>query len=309
MVMLKVVTYVSGKSGSRAGGGVAMRRAVAVYAGAVMFLASFAARADEISRGWTRWHEAAVHWDVAGMAALCANDVTLLPPGQAAISGREAVAAWLKLAPLPTRELFQGQFQPTNVREEGRLGIETGIVLFRELRANYVAIWDEQDSPSRLWRLIWNDADGLSIPQPPTAAARSSTAPPPLLAVSANPPVALPEPQRLSSGFIEDVSDQLNSRRRRIEKLLRQNKDVTAAENGAVNYLTHQIEAIGWIDLDRFGPDAECDAAFIVAHSGDVKVMDLTIPWMGKDLKNSAEGSGCYRDVMQAYAKLKEAGD
>ncbi len=75
-----------------------------------------------------------------------------------------------------------------------------------------------------------------------------------------------------------------------------------AANEGAVDtdntaYLTALVTELGWIDVERFGPDAANAAFLIVQHSGDLSLMLAALPGIEQDVQAK-------RLDAQAYALL-----
>ena len=65
------------------------------------------------------------------------------------------------------------------------------------------------------------------------------------------------------------------------------------------------IRDIGWINVVRFGVPAACDAAFIVSQSGDLVLMQATVPLIQSDLANSEGGEICALEALKAYEALR----
>lgn len=87
--------------------------------------------------------------DLDGYTAIMADDVVWIPPGQAALDGRDSVRAWLN----PTFQAFAYELTVTGVevRVTGDWAVERGVFTSR-LRPRDGTAWSEH---SGLYFLVW----------------------------------------------------------------------------------------------------------------------------------------------------------
>jgi len=277
-----------------------------------------------------RFAAAQVRRDVPAMMELYADDVVVFPPGEGPVSGKSAVRQWRERALAAAPRIAREQFEMADLEVCGDLAVETGNVSVQEeapgssvaRRTPYITVWKRQNDGS--WKVqkdMWNDGPGAggtasAAATPPPAPAAPSPLPAPASppAVSPPPPLpapppdffAMPDPRRLSDGFVRNIADQLRARAGKIRSLDASNAS-EAEREAAIRRADREIQTlvrdIGWIDVKRFGVATACDAAFIVTRSGDSALIRSAVPKMG-DLQTSAESVACYRGALEAYERL-----
>lgn len=312
-------------------GGLRALAAVALGCAARLVAADESAVRDYIRLAEDRFADAQVRRDVPAMMEVYADDVVVFPPGEGPVSGKAAVTRWrtraLALAPRISRE----QFETASLDVCGDLAVETGSVAIQEEasgapavvnRTPYITVWKRQEDGS--WKVrkdIWNHGPGSSAASGSSARAETAGSEPPLAAPAAaspappSPPpspapppdfIPIPDPRRLSEGFIRNIGDQLRARAGKIRSLEASNASESAREAAirrADRELQTVIRDVGWIDVGRFGVATACNAAFIVEKSGDPALIRAAVPHM-KDLQSNAESVAFYRRALEAYDKL-----
>jgi hypothetical protein len=201
----------------------------------------------------------------------------------------------------PTRE----SFEMTSLDVCGDFAIESG----RAKRTQYLSIWKRQ--PDGVWRIqkdMWNGQESPSeaAAKAPAAAVSSPQSAPPEVIAPVSDTIPIPDPRPLSEGFARGIGDQLRTRAAKI-RLLRTTGGSEDARRAATTRADRELQKIirniGWIDVNRFGVRTSCDAAYIVAESGDPALVRSTVPLM-KDLEQNPEGNGCYQPALEAYRKI-----
>jgi len=316
-----------------------MRLRVGVPAAALILLAGNASLhaaddagvRDAIRVAEERFARAEMAGDVDGMMEIYAEDAVLFPPGEDPIAGKNAATSWMRRRHLPAATISREQFQTSDLDVCADLAVETGTVTRqREAPGNapttigtpYIAVWKRQSDGS--WRIqkdMWSGPgsagstaalptprDDGAAPVPATPAPAASPASPVMPPPMAPPPdfLSIPDPRPLSEGFVRTIGDQLRARAGKI-RALEDARSGEEARRAAIRRADRELQAlirdVGWIDVGRFGVATSCDAAFIVAESGDGILLKSTLPWM-KDLQTNPEGAACYAKALDAYGKL-----
>lgn len=79
-----------------------------------------------------------------------------------------------------------------------------------------------------------------------------------------------------------------------IRKAYPRSEKVEAVEAENARFLRDLVRQIGWIDVERFGMDASCDAAIIAQHRADLSLMLAALPILERELKGNPEGTQVY---------------
>jgi ketosteroid isomerase-like protein len=271
--------------------------------------------------------------DVPAMMEMYAEDAVVFPPGGEPLSGKPAIMRWMNRLLDSRATVTREEFELQSLDVCGDLAIESGRMAADEeaggaietTRTQYLAIWKRQ--PDGSWKIQKNMWSGRRTPSEPGATKGAiapaspepaPSAPPPASApIPAEPPrvaviappsdaIPIPDPRGLSEGFVRNVADQVRSRVAKIRSLRAGGGSadvIRAAIARADRELRTIIRDVGWIDVARFGVPTSCDAAFIVAESGDAPLLRSTVPLM-KDLEQNPEGNGCYQPALQAYRRI-----
>ena len=104
----------------------------------------------------------------------------------------------------------------------------------------------------------------------------------------------------LTKEKIESIKNELADRIKKDQegrKDKKKMKEMAKVDRNNTKWLKEIIKEIGWIDVDRFGPDASYNAFLIVQHSGDLPLMQESLPQIEKDVRAKKLDS-------QAYALL-----
>lgn len=317
-----------------------LRRGLQALSGVVLagiaplLAADDAAVRDAVRIAQEKFARAEVAGDVAGMMEIYAEDAVLFPPGEDPVSGRIAAAAWMRRRQTAATRISREQFETSSLDVCADLAIETGSVAREReapgsapatTRTAYMTVWKRQgDGSWKIQKDMWNRPGPVvwaagapssradlpapapaSAPAMPAPAAPASPALPPPMAPPAD-FISIPDPRGLSEGFVRTTGDQLRARAgkiRALEAAHASEQDRLTAVRRADRELQSLIRDVGWIDVTRFGVAASCDAAFIVARSGDPALIKSAVPWM-KDLQSNEQGVDCYRIALEAYEKL-----
>ena len=263
--------------------------------------------------------------DAAAILDVLADDVTLFPPGEAPVSGKEDASRWL--ARRPSSSVSHERLKASAVEVCGEYAIESGTAVpeappgagaVTAAGTRYVSIWRRgADDSWKLRQTMWTRfssagarsaeaAAPVPAPLPATAAPPAAVQPvPPIPPPPPSDYLPIPDPRSLSDGFVRTIADQLRGRVSKIRSLQGAGGgDAARAEIAkADRELQALIRDVGWIDVGRFGVRASCNAAFIVSVSGDPLLIRSTVPRMG-DLQSNAEGEACYVAAYEAYRKL-----
>ena len=261
--------------------------------------------------------------DASAIREALADDVTLLPPGEPPLSGREEASRWL--ARRPSDSVSHERLKASGIDVCGDYAIESGAALPESCRTGtvssaetrYVSIWRRgADDSWKLRQTIWTRFSVASArstgpvdaaPIPPAAAPPAAAQPvPPIPPPPPSDYLPIPDPRSLSDGFVRTIADQLRGRVAKIRSLQGAAGSADAAR-AAIAKADRELQAVirdvGWIDVSRFGVRASCDAAFIVSVSGDPLLIRSTVSRMG-DLQSNSEGEACYVGAYEAYRKL-----
>lgn len=72
---------------------------------------------------------------------------------------------------------------------------------------------------------------------------------------------------------------------------------MAGVDSDNLGYIRALVSEVGWIDVDRFGPQASTSAFLLVQHSGDPRLMMAVLPLIEKDARR-------YPDYAQPYTLL-----
>ena len=288
--------------------------------------------AEVIRRADDAFARADAAGDVSAAMEAYAEDVVFFPSGGGAVYGRTALRRWFERR-ASARRGAREQVETASLDACGDLAVETGAIAVEDtsggaaLRTPRFAVWKRQANGA--WKIekeMWGGS-GPAVP-PAALAASPAGAPPPSSAAASMPPapaaapaaavevpeptrlapptdvVPIPDPRGLSDGYVRTVGDRLRSRAAKIRALEPKGGEaLRAAISRADRDLQSVIRDVGWVDVGRFGVAVSCDAAFIVAQSGDAALIRSAVPWM-KDLETNPEGAACYQPALEAYRKL-----
>jgi hypothetical protein len=106
-------------------------------------------------------------------------------------------------------------------------------------------------------------------------------------------PFPLPPLQPVPAEKVKEISQELTSRVKHDQEVLRKIEDkntrlTMAAENG--RYLREVVGRYGWIDIPRFGKAAAAAAVIIVKHADDVPLMQSAMPIVERDARENGGG-------------------
>ncbi len=255
--------------------------------------------------------------DVAAMAKIYAPDAEIDPPGEPPVFGRESVRIRLRRFREARPPIERERFDAASLDVCEDLAVESGtwsadermsdgtVTTTRGLR---LAVWKRQAEGS--WRIrqeMWGgeSPSRSALPAAPIAVSPAPSSAPAATAAEApsGETLSIPEPRSLSDGFVRAVADQLRSRAAKIRALESSEEARRVAVARADRELRKIVRDVGWIDVERFGTAASCDAAFIVAASGDPAFIRATVPLM-QDLRTNRASSGCYQPAIDAYEKI-----
>jgi len=281
--------------------------------------AAFAAPPDDDVAGALRraeekaWQSAATG-SFAAWAALYADDVEIDTPGVPPVRGRDAAVARLTRR---GRKEAEGEAKRFDVA--GDRAVETALGSATEggaLSSIRVVFWERQaDGAWKIRReIVAGDApaaagEGRADSPPSSAPEAPARAVSPGKAAGVSSPaeevLAIPDARSLSDGFVRTVGEQLRSRAARIRSADASGSPEArrAAVDRADRELRKLVRDIGWIDVNRFGTAASCDAALIVAESRDAPLIRAAVPLMN-DLESNPESSGCERAAREALRAL-----
>src|SRR5215472_10916961 len=176
-----------------------------------------------------RFAQAEMRRDVDAMMEMYADDVVLLPPGEAPVMGKAAASAWMNRLRQSKVQITNERFETLELEVCGDLAFERGQVVAdeqvpgkpaRTSRTKYLSLWRRQgDGSWKVSRDIWDPIEEHEV----SAAAAVEAAP---VKVAAAPPppqvnsrIPLPDPQGLSEGMIRTIQDKLHSQANKIRAL------------------------------------------------------------------------------------------
>lgn len=272
--------------------------------------------AGELRRAEEKACQSLATGSLADWSALSTEDVEIDSPGELPARGRDAAVERLSRHGCTERD----RGATTHFDVGGDRAVETGFGPASEggaISSIRVVFWQRQSDGSwRIRREIFaGDASVASRIRPgasessvaPAAPGRGVSAPEPAASASfpAEEVIPIPDPRSLSDGFVRTTAEQLHARASRIRAA--EASGAADARRAAVERADRELRKlvrdIGWIDVDRFGTAASCDAAFIVAASGDAPLIRAAVPLM-KDLESNPESAGCQRAAREAFQGL-----
>ena len=101
------------------------------------------------------------------------------------------------------------------------------------------------------------------------------------------PVIAIPKPRALDAAGVQVISDAFVPRineDQAVRKDPSRSKEMGAVDHDNTAWLKKLIADVGWIDGTRFGRHTAGSAFLLVQHSGDLPLMQATLPLIKKDL-------------------------
>lgn len=127
------------------------------------------AAVDAINVSYARWLNTG---QADSLATIFAEDAVLMPPGMAAVSGREAIRNWLAANPMPPGSEIG--FSAVDVQANGPIAVERGTSVFTmpamgrtpasTTNGKYLVYWRKVGDGWLQAATIWSD----DVPMPPT---------------------------------------------------------------------------------------------------------------------------------------------